>query len=134
MRSAVIGAGNIGTLHAHILSECGYLAAVCDIDESKLSPYVGLALYTDYKKLIDDAAAAIDFSRLTDISVGAFRISADYLTRMRQAYPDSEIAWYPYMVRDSVAQYDPETDKSMQDYVCGLLTEHIEREKIFTWN
>jgi spore photoproduct lyase len=87
-----------------------------------------------YKKLIDDAAAAIDFSRLTDISVGAFRISADYLTRMRQAYPDSEIAWYPYMVRDSVAQYDPETDKSMQDYVCGLLTDHIEREKIFTWN
>ena len=87
-----------------------------------------------YKKLIDDAAAAIDFSRLTDISVGAFRISADYLTRMRQAYPDSEIAWYPYLVRDSVAQYDPETDKSMQDYVCGLLTDHIEREKIFTWN
>ncbi|MBP5207842.1 MAG: Gfo/Idh/MocA family oxidoreductase [Clostridia bacterium] len=54
MRSAVIGAGNIGTLHAHILSECGYLAAVCDIDESKLSPYGGLALYTDYKKLIDE--------------------------------------------------------------------------------
>ena len=87
-----------------------------------------------YKKLIEDAAAAIDFSRLTDISVGTFRISADYLTRMRKAYPDSEIAWYPYMVRDSVAQYDPETDKAMQDYVCGLLMNHIEREKIFTWN
>ena len=49
-----------------------------------------------YKKLIDDAASGIGFDRLTDVSVGTFRISADYLTRMRKAYPDSEIAWYPY--------------------------------------
>lgn len=89
---------------------------------------------TAYKKLVDEAAGAIDFSRLTDISVGTFRISSDYLTRMRKAYPDSEIAWYPYTVKDSVAQYDSETDKKMQDYVCALLENHIGRENIFTWN
>ena len=53
---------------------------------------------------------------------------------MRKAYPDSKIAWYPYAVVDSVAQYDPDTDRQMQEYVCGLLEEHIGREKIFTWN
>lgn len=87
-----------------------------------------------YKKLIDEAAGAIDFSRLTDISVGTFRISSDYLTRMRKAYPDSEIAWYPYTVKDSVAQYDSDTDKKMQDYVCALLENYTGRENIFTWN
>ena len=87
-----------------------------------------------YKKLIDECAEQIDFDRLTDVSVGTFRISADYLGKMRKAYPDSEIAWYPYAVKDGVAQYEPETDKKMQEYVCALLEKHIGREKIFTWN
>ena len=87
-----------------------------------------------YKKLIEEAAAKIDFRKLTDVSVGTFRISADYLGKMRKAYPDSEIAWYPYAVKDGVAQYGSETDKEMQEYVCTLLEKYIGREKIFTWN
>ena len=87
-----------------------------------------------YKKLIEDTANRIDLTRLTDVSVGTFRISADYLGKMRKAYPDSEIAWYPYAVKDGVAQYEPDTDKEMQDYVLGLLENYIGREKIFTWN
>lgn len=87
-----------------------------------------------YKKLIEDTAKRIDLTRLTDVSVGTFRISADYLGKMRKAYPDSEIAWYPYAVKDGVAQYEPDTDKEMQDYVLGLLENYIGREKIFTWN
>ena len=87
-----------------------------------------------YKKLIDECAEQIDFDRLTDVSVGTFRISADYLGKMRKAYPDSEIAWYPYAVKDGVAQYEPDADRQMQEYVCALLEKHIGREKIFTWN
>ena len=87
-----------------------------------------------YAKLVDECASAIDFGRLTDVSVGTFRISADYLNKMRKSYPDSKTAWYPYVIRDGVAQYEPDTDKEMQDYVCALLEKHIGREKIFTWN
>ena len=87
-----------------------------------------------YKRLVDETALAIDFSKLTDVSVGTFRISADYLTKMRKAYPGSELAWYPYVVKEGVAQYEPETDGDMQEFVCGLIGEHIGREKIFTWN
>lgn len=87
-----------------------------------------------YEKLIAGCAGAIDFSKLTDVSVGTFRISSDYLNKMRRAYPDSETAWYPYVIKDGVAQYEPDTDKEMQEYVCGLLEKHIGREKIFTWN
>ncbi|MBR2821110.1 MAG: radical SAM protein [Clostridiales bacterium] len=87
-----------------------------------------------YKELVDACAGQIDFGRLTDVSVGTFRISSDYLNRMRRAYPGSATAWYPYVIKDGVAQYEPETDKAMQEYVCGLLEKHIGREKIFTWN
>jgi spore photoproduct lyase len=87
-----------------------------------------------YKKLVDEVASELDFARLTDVSVGTFRISSDYLGKMRKAYPDSEVAWYPYVIKDGVAQYEPETDRAMQEYVCGLLERHIGREKIFTWN
>ena len=87
-----------------------------------------------YAELVNECAAAIDFGRLTDVSVGTFRISSDYLSRMRKAYPDSKVAWYPYVIKDGVAQYEPETDKAMQDHVCALLEKHIGREKIFTWN
>ena len=85
-------------------------------------------------KAIANGSAQIDFQKLTDVSVGTFRISADYLNKMRRAYPDSETAWYPYVIKDGVAQYEPETDKAMQEYVCALLEKHIGREKIFTWN
>ena len=87
-----------------------------------------------YKRLVDRVAAVIDLERLTDVSVGTFRISSDYLNKMRKAYPDSEVAWYPYVIRDGVAQYEPEADRAMQEYVCALLGKHIRREKIFTWN
>ena len=87
-----------------------------------------------YERLVSECVAQIDFDRLTDVSVGTFRISADYLGKMRKAYPDSEIAWYPYAVKDGVAQYEPEADRQMQEYVCALLEKHIGREKIFTWN
>jgi len=87
-----------------------------------------------YKKLVGEVAAELPFEKLTDVSVGTFRISSDYLNKMRRAYPDSEVAWYPYVIKAGVAQYEPETDRAMQDYVCGLLEKHIGREKIFTWN
>ena len=87
-----------------------------------------------YEKLIGEAASGIDFGKLTDVSVGTFRISGDYLNKMRRAYPGSKTAWYSYVIKDGVAQYEPETDKEMQAFVCGLLEKHIGREKIFTWN
>ena len=87
-----------------------------------------------YEKLIGEAAFQIDFGKLTDVSVGTFRISGDYLNKMRRAYPASKTAWYPYVIKDGVAQYEPDTDRQMQEFVCGLLEKHIGREKIFTWN
>lgn len=54
MRSAVIGVGVIGSLHAQILSERKTLCAVCDIDDTKLKKYENIPVFTDYKKMLDE--------------------------------------------------------------------------------
>ena len=87
-----------------------------------------------YGRFVEDVARQIDLTHVTDVSVGTFRISGDYLNAMRKRLPGNEIAWYPYVIKDGVAQYTEEDDKAMQDYVCGLLEEHLGREKIFKWN
>lgn len=87
-----------------------------------------------YGEFADHVARMIDFSRLTDVSVGCFRISKDYLSSMRKKCLDSEIAWYPYVIRNGVAQYEEDTDRQMQEFMCGRLARHIAEEKIFTWN
>lgn len=87
-----------------------------------------------YGRLIDTVSSSVDLSRITDVSVGTFRISSDYLARIRRAYPDSEIAWYPYVIKDKVAQYRQSDDKAMQDFVAGRLEGLTGKEKIFKWN
>ena len=88
-------------------------------------------LYGDFA---DHAAELVDFSKLTDVSVGCFRISKEYLSSMRKKCLDSEIAWYPYVIRNGVAQYEEDTDRQMQEFMCGRLSRYIAEEKIFTWN
>lgn len=98
-------------------------------------PIIKISNWEDaYRSFIEECASKIDFSKLTDISVGTFRISSDYLNKMRKSFPDSEVAWYPYFIKDGVAQYEPDTDKRMQEYVLDLVCKYTEREKIFTWN
>ena len=87
-----------------------------------------------YVDLVDHAADVIDLSRLTDVSVGCFRISKEYLSSMRKKCLDSEIAWYPYVIRNGVAQYEEDTDRQMQEFMCRRLGRYIAEERIFTWN
>ncbi|MCR4777156.1 MAG: radical SAM protein [Saccharofermentans sp.] len=87
-----------------------------------------------YGGFADHAADIVDFSKLTDVSVGCFRISKEYLSSMRKKCLDSAIAWYPYVIRNGVAQYEEDTDRQMQEFMCGRLSRYIAEEKIFTWN
>ena len=87
-----------------------------------------------YGGFADHVAGKIDFSKLTDVSVGCFRISKEYLSSMRKKCLDSEIAWYPYVIRNGVAQYEEDTDRKLQEFMCAELSRHIAEEKIFTWN
>lgn len=87
-----------------------------------------------YGKFVDHVAEMIDLKSVTDVSVGCFRISKEYLSSMRKKCLDSAIAWYPYVIRNGVAQYEEETDRQMQEFMCASLCRYIAEEKIFKWN
>lgn len=54
MRSAIIGYGVIGKVHAKIIPHYGSLEAICDVDETALTGAPAEHLYTDYKKMLDE--------------------------------------------------------------------------------
>lgn len=56
MRAAIVGLGIIGKVHAKILRSQGQcICAVCDVDESRLTPYSDCAHYVDYFRMLDEA-------------------------------------------------------------------------------
>ena len=55
MKTAIVGLGVIGKLHAQILQlQKREIVAVCDSDESKFSLCPGVAGYTDFKKMLEE--------------------------------------------------------------------------------
>lgn len=54
MRTAIVGLGVIGTLHAQIAREYSEIVAVCDVDEKKLAPYDEAKKYADYIRMLDE--------------------------------------------------------------------------------
>lgn len=55
MKTAIIGLGVIGSLHARVIAKTlDELVAVCDVDESKFQYYPNAKHYTDYKKMLTE--------------------------------------------------------------------------------
>lgn len=55
MKSAIIGMGVIGNVHAKVLNTIGEkLVAVCDLDERRLENFTDAKHYTDYKKMLEE--------------------------------------------------------------------------------
>jgi len=54
MRSAIIGYGVIGKVHARAIPQYGTLEAICDINEEVLESAPAERKYTDYRKMLDE--------------------------------------------------------------------------------
>lgn len=67
-----------------------------------------------------------------DVSVGSFRISADYLKNMRQNRP-CEITTYPYTLTDGVYHYNDSMLSAMNALARRMLTTWLPADKIFFW-
>jgi len=86
-----------------------------------------------YKELIKFTFNKISPKDLYDISIGVFRISAEYLKIMRKKRPDCAIVQFPYVTENGVAHYGTLSEE-MVHYVQDLLLPYLPAEKIFVWN
>lgn len=83
-----------------------------------------------YGELFQTVSETLPVAALRDVSVGTFRISADYLKRMRKNRP-CLITAYPYTNRDGVCGYEEQRTESMLRFAVSQLTGMLPAGKIF---
>jgi len=86
-----------------------------------------------YGEMIEQTAAVVDLTEIMDVSVGSFRISQDYLKKMRKQEPDSAVVWFPFQNENGFYHYPNELMEQMELFLIERLEEKISREKIFRW-
>ncbi len=84
-----------------------------------------------YKNMVDSIVEKIDMSRIQDVSIGSFRISKEYMKKMRKMSPYSAVAQFPYENIGGVYQYPESIQTTMKEYMIELLSGHIDRDRIF---
>lgn len=85
----------------------------------------------NYSKMIEEIFSKIDSSKVLDISLGVFRISKEYLKKMRKQNQESKILFYPYEVKDGVYSYPKKKRDFMIEFVKKNLLKYIDESKIF---
>lgn len=86
-----------------------------------------------YAEMIEQVCDAIDLSEIMDISVGTFRISKDYLKKMRKQEPDSAVVSFPFQREDGFYHYPDPLMEQMECFLVEQLEKIISKEKIFRW-
>lgn len=86
-----------------------------------------------YEKMLEEVFFNIDMSKLWDVSVGSFRVSQDYLKKMRKNEPYSAVVQFPYQNTDGVYHYPDGLLEEMEGFMEMELSKRIPKEKIFRW-
>ncbi len=87
-----------------------------------------------YSTLVDDVFAILSPEEITDISLGVFRLSKDYLKQLKRAKPYCSVSHYPYKLTDGVCHYRTERCDELLSVVKTALCRHgITEDKIFIW-
>ena len=83
--------------------------------------------------LMEELDRRIDWAAIRDVSIGTFRLSADYIRRMRSRYPGSVLLQYPYVCENGYYHLPDDIEKDAMQFMTQLLTERIGKEQIFVW-
>lgn len=71
--------------------------------------------------------------QIADVSAGPFRISKEYLSRMRKAAPDSPCVQYPFDTQNGICSYGTVREREMMDFVRAELSRIVPQDRIFLW-
>lgn len=85
-----------------------------------------------YRELAKATFDAIPADSVLDASLGSFRVSCDYLKRMRRQRPDSIVLNYPFEADHGVYHYGAASEQ-ITDYMADLLKNYLPEEKLFIW-
>lgn len=73
----------------------------------------------------------LTMNALSDVSVGTFRISQDYMKKIRRALPEAPAVQFPYVNVGGVYQYPQVLLEEMEQYLISELERRMDKEKIY---
>ena len=85
----------------------------------------------NYSQMIEYLFNEIDREKVTDVSIGVFRISKEYLKKMRNQKQNSEILYYPFECIDGVYTYSDKTKSYMINFIKEQFLKYIDEKKIY---
>jgi spore photoproduct lyase len=89
--------------------------------------------YDALLSLVDRTLAEhqVEMGQFADVSVGSFRISQDYLKKMRRMEPYEPAVQFPFVNEGGVYRYPKRLRQEMEQYLIGALAARMEKEKIY---
>ena len=84
-----------------------------------------------YGNFVDFAFTRISAEKIFDISLGTFRINADYLKKMKKLRPDSDILYYPFDRSGQLSIYPEGKVIEIMEFMTNRITKFYERDKVF---
>ena len=87
----------------------------------------------EYSRMVGDVFSQIDGSKLWDVSIGSFRISQDYLKKMRKDMPCSAVVNFPYDNVNGYYQYPENIRSDMEEFMIQAVSEYVDKDRIFMW-
>lgn len=115
---------NTAPLSARLRSAAGVINAGGTV-RACIDPMIYVSGWEEmYGDLVDQIAASLDVSRIRDFGIGTFRISKEYLKRIRLSEPDSETVQYPFVIRQGYAMYPEKLRFRMLTFISAKLAEY----------
>ena len=85
----------------------------------------------NYSQMIEYLFNEIDKEKVIDVSIGVFRISKEYLKKMRNQNQNSEILYYPFECVDGVYTYSDKIKSYMINFIKEQFLKYININKIY---
>ena len=85
----------------------------------------------NYSQMIEYLFNEIDKEKVIDVSIGVFRISKEYLKKMRNQNQNSEILYYPFECVDGVYTYSDKIKSYMINFIKEQFLKYIDEKKIY---
>ena len=87
----------------------------------------------EYHEMLELVTKEVPMDQIFDVSVGSFRVSQDYLKKMRKNEPYSAVVQFPFQNDGGVYHYGKELTEQMERFLIRQLLEYVPEEKIFRW-
>lgn len=86
----------------------------------------------EYGRLFERTFSEAEPSLIKDVSIGPFRISKDYLVKMKKRRPLSALTRFPYVNENGTCSYGSDKDAEIMEYLTERLMKYMPESKIFT--